>query len=649
MSNFDSNGNYNKTNWKTGDKITADKLNKIEDSLEVINNNDMSRHEEVNDKIDEIKEENVAWKNEVEERVREPLERAVWELKQVAIFVDSMDGSDDEKIEKAIINAGKFGVVKFNKREYLLTKSITPLEGQIFEGVSSGLDNGTIINIENDSYIFDFQVGLGTREVVPPSYKNITFKCNNGIRHGKEELFLPTDSVDSQNYIMHGFIKNCYFIGRDQTGNAIELIGQYRTPITENYISGYNVGIRTVGCDLNEIHLNRIWICKKALMEILSLGSGGTQTKIIKNDLLAMTGKTKSEAMIISSDMNPIIEDNYFENGGCDSVIKILNGNNGGHLQTISIINNRVEIDASQVNYFLNTPDNFNFLCLNVKNNSSRKGTNGFLRNNKFDENGTLLSLGTSGLPRLIYWENSPNLGVPFTIKNTISECEVITTSTPLRTTNGPTTHRLRAFNNCFVLDSTHTDTWLEPSKTMSGQFDISITLKGNAGDKIAVQPRSGDSYINQYNIILTDGFKTHTFKNLNRDNLRFVLVTDSNNTGNVFIEKIVIRESEVKVLENKTFTGSSFTYDLSSYNEDLYIILQFSASTMFTGQKTYLLRKLIDGSKNKVYKAQLLDELVFSSSVINANAEVSNNIITINVTGNGGEKVVNMIIKNGR
>lgn len=43
---FDSNGNYNKTNWKNDDIITADKLNKIEESLEIINNNDTSRHEE---------------------------------------------------------------------------------------------------------------------------------------------------------------------------------------------------------------------------------------------------------------------------------------------------------------------------------------------------------------------------------------------------------------------------------------------------------------------------------------------------------------------------------------------------------------------------------------------------------------------------
>ena len=38
---FNEDGTYNKTEWKAGDKITAVKLNKIELSLEAINNNDI--------------------------------------------------------------------------------------------------------------------------------------------------------------------------------------------------------------------------------------------------------------------------------------------------------------------------------------------------------------------------------------------------------------------------------------------------------------------------------------------------------------------------------------------------------------------------------------------------------------------------------
>ena len=51
---FNEDGTYNKTEWKAGDKITAVKLNKIESSLEAINNNDISRHVEADSRLDDL-------------------------------------------------------------------------------------------------------------------------------------------------------------------------------------------------------------------------------------------------------------------------------------------------------------------------------------------------------------------------------------------------------------------------------------------------------------------------------------------------------------------------------------------------------------------------------------------------------------------
>lgn len=45
---FDSNGNYNKTNWKTGDRITENKLNKVEDALYKLNQNDKTLDNKIN-------------------------------------------------------------------------------------------------------------------------------------------------------------------------------------------------------------------------------------------------------------------------------------------------------------------------------------------------------------------------------------------------------------------------------------------------------------------------------------------------------------------------------------------------------------------------------------------------------------------------
>lgn len=65
MSNFDSNGNYNKTEWKDDDLITADKLNKIEDAIQTINENDKSRYKETDNRLDELEEKNKAIEEEL--------------------------------------------------------------------------------------------------------------------------------------------------------------------------------------------------------------------------------------------------------------------------------------------------------------------------------------------------------------------------------------------------------------------------------------------------------------------------------------------------------------------------------------------------------------------------------------------------------
>jgi hypothetical protein len=60
MASFDENGKYIKTNWKAGDKITATKLNKIEESIEAVNDNDISRHVEADARLDALEAKDAA-------------------------------------------------------------------------------------------------------------------------------------------------------------------------------------------------------------------------------------------------------------------------------------------------------------------------------------------------------------------------------------------------------------------------------------------------------------------------------------------------------------------------------------------------------------------------------------------------------------
>ena len=97
---FNEDGTYNKTEWKAGDKITAVKLNKIESSLEAINNNDIDRHVEADSRLDILEEsaKNSATKNELktlETLVKDNKDTADLEFHKFEGRVNTVEGRVD--------------------------------------------------------------------------------------------------------------------------------------------------------------------------------------------------------------------------------------------------------------------------------------------------------------------------------------------------------------------------------------------------------------------------------------------------------------------------------------------------------------------------------------------------------------------------
>ena len=100
---FNEDGTYNKTEWKAGDKITAVKLNKIELSLEAINNNDIDRHVEADSRLDILEEtiENSATKNELkilETLVKENKDNTDLDLLNMVENIDKTIHSEIDKL-----------------------------------------------------------------------------------------------------------------------------------------------------------------------------------------------------------------------------------------------------------------------------------------------------------------------------------------------------------------------------------------------------------------------------------------------------------------------------------------------------------------------------------------------------------------------
>ena len=84
MDTFNNNGSYNKTTWATGDRITSDNLNKIEDALYQINDN-YATEQYVKDAID-----NAVFGSDVDKYVtEEELESAIGDIDAI---LDAING-----------------------------------------------------------------------------------------------------------------------------------------------------------------------------------------------------------------------------------------------------------------------------------------------------------------------------------------------------------------------------------------------------------------------------------------------------------------------------------------------------------------------------------------------------------------------------
>ena len=133
---FDSQGNYNKTTWGTGDRITAAKLNKIEAGIEGVNQKVASGGTSggVADSVD--------WSN-VQNKPTIPTKTS--QLTNDSDFVDSAFVS--RKIADASLSGGEVDLSGYVTKETGNASQITFTDGQTFQ---AKLDSGTLKGDKGD-------------------------------------------------------------------------------------------------------------------------------------------------------------------------------------------------------------------------------------------------------------------------------------------------------------------------------------------------------------------------------------------------------------------------------------------------------------------------------------------------------------------
>ena len=281
MASFDENGKYIKTNWKAGDKITATKLNKIEESIEAVNDNDISRHVEADARLDVLEAKDVAHdkeftnvKNtiannkaaaelgdyEINSRMQfleEELNEGIEEVHNVASTVDGKIATAEANMT-AQVNQGKADM------EAMVAEVEADLEGLHAkdEELSEQLDSITNINLMNylvngitiNEAIFIAQSNMDKGKIFIP---NGEYEITDTIILNKE-VYLdfspetkiinpfqnkPTIKINSNNVTVDGG----YLVGNPNRTDVVYAIDVSdsisNVSIINNTIENYNGGI----------------------------------------------------------------------------------------------------------------------------------------------------------------------------------------------------------------------------------------------------------------------------------------------------------------------------------------------------------------------------------------------------------------------
>ena len=174
MASFDENGKYIKTNWKAGDKITATKLNKIEESIEAVNDNDISRHVEADARLDALEAKNVAHDKE---------------------FTNVKNLIEDAKA------AAELGDYEINSRMQFLEDDVEQAVNDMNNAVTTMRNemnahtNTVNVNVDNKISAFEteFDAEVAGLKAVDETIQNDVSEIQNDIENAQTQTFTVTD------------------------------------------------------------------------------------------------------------------------------------------------------------------------------------------------------------------------------------------------------------------------------------------------------------------------------------------------------------------------------------------------------------------------------------------------------------------------
>lgn len=161
---FNESGNYNKTKWETGDRISEGKLNKIEDAIDKINENEVNNTAVLSRRIDNNFNVLDSIMDEIKQNSQEKIREIESELAQTNAQLSEVDKKD---INRRIIYVDDFGAKGDGSDDTIaIKKAVEHLAWQINSDATTPqeLNSGGILKFTEGNYKFDDVVlPMGTR------------------------------------------------------------------------------------------------------------------------------------------------------------------------------------------------------------------------------------------------------------------------------------------------------------------------------------------------------------------------------------------------------------------------------------------------------------------------------------------------------
>ena len=216
MASFDENGKYIKTDWKAGDKITSTKLNKIEESIEAVNDNDISRHVEADARLDALEAKDVAHdkeltkiKNDIADN-KAAAELGDYDINSRMTFLENELNEGIEEVHNVASTAQANMTAQVNQGKADMEAMVAEVEADL-EGLHAKDEelSGQLAHIEKINNIINRKF----KTIVGASPMYYTSTSTESIPHDKSYIDMDCArlsklNIDTAQFIAHIKIKN---------------------------------------------------------------------------------------------------------------------------------------------------------------------------------------------------------------------------------------------------------------------------------------------------------------------------------------------------------------------------------------------------------------------------------------------------------